>query len=64
MIGKAGGQVGPPLNGVVKRRGADFVRRKLADPTFDNATSMMPNFALTSEDIEALLAFLASLDDR
>ncbi len=64
VIGKAGGQVGPSLNGVVKRRGADFVRRKLADPTFDNATSMMPNFGLTSEDIEALLAFLSSLDDR
>ncbi len=64
VIGKAGGRVGPSLNGVVKRRGTEFVRRKLADPTFDNATSMMPNFGLTPGDIEALLAFLASLDDR
>lgn len=61
LIGDTGGQIGPSLNGVVQRRGADFVRRKLADPTFDNATSMMPNFGLRAEEIEALLAYLATL---
>ncbi|GBD31829.1 hypothetical protein HRbin33_00789 [bacterium HR33] len=46
---------------MVRHRGADFVRRKLADPTFNNATSMMPNFGLSAEEIEALLAYLATL---
>lgn len=61
VIGSSGGPVGPSLNGVLGRRDADYVRRKLADPTFDNKTSMMPNFGLSAEEIEAIVAFLASL---
>lgn len=64
VIGNSGGQVGPKLNGVVQRKGADYVRRKLGDPTFDNATSMMPNFDLNLEEIEAIVAFLNTLDGR
>lgn len=61
IIGGEGGRVGPDLNGVVTRRGAGFVRHKLADPTFNNAASMMPNFGLSPEEIDALLAYLATL---
>ena len=64
VIGSGGGPVGPSLNGVLNRRDAEYVRRKVADPTFDNATSMMPNFGLTPEQIEAIVAFLASLSRR
>lgn len=64
VMGGAGGPVGPTLNGVVPRRGPQFVRRKLADPTSDNATSMMPNFGFTADEIEALLAYLARLNGR
>lgn len=64
VIGKTGGPVGPSLNGVVRRRGAVFVRQKLAAPSFDNPTSMMPNFGLTQEQIEAIVAYLATLDGR
>ncbi len=64
VIGNAGGSVGPGLNGVVGSKGAAFVRRKLANPTFNNAASMMPNFGLTTEQIEAILAYLASLENR
>lgn len=64
VIGARGGQVGPSLNGVVERRGPEFVRHKLADPTFNNATSMMPNFGLADEEIEAIVAYLASLRGR
>ncbi len=63
VIGKTGGPVGPSLTRVLNRRDADYVRRKMADPTFDNTTSMMPNFGLTPEQIEAIVAFLASLKD-
>lgn len=62
VIGKEGGRVGPSLNGVTSRRDADYLRHKLADPTFDNSTSMMPNFGLTQEQIEAILAYMASLN--
>jgi mono/diheme cytochrome c family protein len=61
VIEGQGGAVGPTLERVVGDKGADFVRRKLADPTFNNATSMMPNFGLSPEQIEALLAYLNSL---
>lgn len=64
VIRDQGGAVGPTLNGVVARRGPDFVRRKLADPTIDKATSMMPNFGLSGDEIEAIVAFLASLGGR
>lgn len=62
VIGNAGGNVGPSLNGVVGRRGATFVWHKLSDPTFDNATSMMPNFGLSDDQIEAIVAYLNTLD--
>lgn len=62
VIGDVGGAVGPNLNTVFSSRDATFVRRKLADPTFNNAASMMPNFGLTAEEIDALVAYLASLD--
>ena len=62
VIGGVGGNVGPSLNGVVRRLGAADVRHKLANPTFNNSTSMMPNFGLTREQIEAITAYLASLE--
>ena len=40
------------------------VRRKLMDPTFDNSTSMMPNLGPTSDQIEAIVAYLAALSRR
>lgn len=64
VIGSAGGAVGPSLNGVVARRGAGFVRQKLIDPTFDNASSMMPNFGLSAEEVEAIVAYLNTLRRR
>lgn len=60
VIGQSGGQVGPRLTDVVARRGPVYIRRKLTNPTFDNPTSMMPNFGLTPDQIEAILAYLAA----
>lgn len=61
LIGGAGGNVGPSLDRVVANKGARFVRQKLTDPTFNNGTSMMPNFGLTPQEIDALVAYLASI---
>ncbi len=46
-INGGGGTVGPGLNGVVQRMGADMVQRKLLEPTFNNPSSSMPSFPLT-----------------
>ena len=64
VLGSAGGKVGPSLNGTIERKGVDFVRAKLQDPSVDNATSMMPNFQLTTEEIEAIVAYLATLQGK
>ena len=61
VVGNVGGAVGPSLNGTVSQRGAKFVRQKLIDPTFNSSSSMMPNFGLTAEQIDALVAYLATL---
>ncbi len=61
VIGTAGGAVGPSLNRSVQRRGPQFIRNKLVNPTFNSSTSMMPNFGLTPDQVEAILAYLATL---
>ncbi len=64
IIAGAGAQIGPSLDGVVGRKGAGFVRQKLKDPKFNNSTTMMPNFGLTDEQVEALTAYLATLNGK
>jgi len=66
VVAGAGGKVGPSLDGILGRKSPQFLRQKLMDPTVDNETSMMPNFGLTSDQIEAVLAYLATLgsEDR
>lgn len=64
VIAHAGGQVGPTLDGVLRRRGPAFVRQKLSNPTFNNPNSMMPNFQLSQPEIEALVAYLATLQQE
>jgi mono/diheme cytochrome c family protein len=58
VIGDEGGDMGPRLDGVVERKGSDFVRRKIANPTFDNSASTMPAFPFSKNDIESLVALL------
>ena len=63
VVGDEGGNIGPSLNDVIARRGVVYVHDKLADPTFDVDSSMMPNFGLTEEEIGWVLAYLATLDE-
>ena len=55
QIHGSGGQLGPALDGVVSRRGVDYVRQKLRNPKFDNAASPMPRFPLSEEEINTLV---------
>ena len=61
VVGNIGSAVGPSLNDVVARQGVRVIRQKLMDPTFNNRNSMMPNFGLSDQQIEALVAYLATL---
>lgn len=64
IVGDAGGNVGPSLNGVVERKGTEYVVRKIAEPSFDNSTSMMPNFGLSEEEAGWVAAYLATLNNN
>lgn len=64
LVRGGGGNIGPTLDGVTGRRDPVYLRRKLIDPTFDNAISMMPNLGLTEREIESILAYLATLGER
>jgi mono/diheme cytochrome c family protein len=64
IIGDGGGNIGPSLNGVVSRKGADDVARKIVDPTFDSSTSMMPNFGLSEEEAGWITAYLATVNNN
>ena len=57
-----GGNLGPSLDGVLTTRDAEYVWKKLTNPAFDNAASMMPNLGLTEDEIQALVAYLATLE--
>lgn len=61
VVGKTGGDLGPSLNGVIKRRGEDFVKKKLQNPTFDNPNSQMVNLGLSDAEIDAIVAYLKTL---
>ncbi len=61
IIEGEGAAVGPSLDGIDGRRGAGFVMRKIADPAFNNSTSMMPNFGLTPDEVRAVTSYLATL---
>lgn len=58
VLGDDGGDMGPSLNGVIARRGPDYVRQKIAKPTFNNAASTMPAFPFTTNDIESIVLYL------
>jgi ubiquinol-cytochrome c reductase cytochrome b subunit len=58
----AGGEVGPDLTYVGRRRDADSIARQIEDPQAASADSDMPPFAgkLTAEQIGALAKYLAA----
>lgn len=57
-----GGSVGPALDGVGKRLGADQIQKKLMDPKTTNPKSTMPSYKhLPQEDLKAVVGFLSSL---
>ncbi len=64
VIDGGGGQIGPSLDRVVSAKGAEFVFRKLADPSFNNGGTLMPNLGLSADEIQALVAYLASLSEK
>ena len=62
VINASGNSVGPPLNGVSRRRKADFVASLIRNPQAMTPGSQMPPTKLSSEEMEALVAYLFALE--
>ena len=64
QVNGAGTQIGPPLNGLSKRRSRSWVERHFADPQKLAPGSMMPPYRLSPRDMENLTSYLFSLPER
>lgn len=54
-----GGTMAPELDGVIATKGEDFVIKKLKNPKFNNASSIMPQFPMTAQDMQKIIAYLS-----
>lgn len=62
VINGTGNAVGPPLNGLARRRKAEFVAALIRNPAAMTPGSQMPPFKLSNEEMDALLAYLFALE--
>jgi ubiquinol-cytochrome c reductase cytochrome b subunit len=60
-VGSAGGQAGPNLTKVGASLTADFLKKKVVNPKFNNPSSIMPPTQAPKKDLDDLIAYLASL---
>ena len=56
-----GMQIGPPLNGLAKRRSREWVEEQIRNPHGHTPGSVMPAFNLPPADMDRLIAYLFSL---
>lgn len=60
-VGGQGGQIGPDLSQVGSRLSPDLLRRYVTDPRSVRPDSKMPKHTLAAEELDRLVAYLASL---
>jgi len=53
--------MGPNLNQAFTSRGAEFIAKKIGNPSFNNAASAMPKFPLNEGDINSIVQYLKSV---
>jgi cbb3-type cytochrome oxidase cytochrome c subunit len=63
MVNGVGMKVGPPLNGVSKRRTRDWVERHFADPQKLSPGSIMPPYKLSPKDLDNITSYLLALPE-
>ena len=63
LIGGKGWMDGPNLSGVTKRMDEAHLRTWLRNPEAFSESDAMPNFRLSDPEMEAIIAYLKSLDE-
>lgn len=61
QLNGSGTNNGPPLNGLAKRRKADWVKDHFRDPQKFDAESTMPSYKFKDNDMEAITQYLLAL---
>lgn len=64
LIGEWGKALGPDLRGVTERLDAVSLRQWLRDPDSIKWNTPMPDFKLSDPEIEAIVSYLAHLDEN
>ena len=62
LVNGNGMKVGPPLNGLEKRRTKTWVQRHFAEPQVMSPNTMMPPYRFSPHDMEQITAYLFSLN--
>jgi len=55
--------LGPPLNGLTRRRSKEWVVKHFADPAALSPGSVMPSYKFSSKEMDDLVAYLFTLPD-
>jgi len=63
MVNRVGMDVGPPLNGLSKRRARSWVEQHFADPAALSPNSIMPPYRLSPKDLDNLTSYLFALPE-
>jgi ubiquinol-cytochrome c reductase cytochrome b subunit len=63
QINGVGMKIGPPLNGLSRRRAKDWVERHFADPQALSPGSMMPSYKFSPTDMQRIVAYLFVLPE-
>jgi cytochrome c2 len=61
-ISEVGRPFGPSLDGVTERRDVQTLRKWLGDPTSMKPDTSMPDFNISADEIEAIIAYLTKKD--
>ena len=62
-VNRVGMKIGPPLNGLSRRRTKDWVERHFADPQALSPGSMMPPYKFPAADMQRIVAYLFVLPE-
>jgi mono/diheme cytochrome c family protein len=63
LVNGVGMKIGPPLNGLSKRRTRDWVERHFADPQALSPGSFMPAYKFSPPEMQKIVAYLFVLPD-
>ncbi len=58
QINGDGGNLGPTLDGVIQNKGRSYVQKKLLNPKFNNASSAMPQYPMSTVELQVILDYL------